>query len=79
MNARTAGRGSRVVDGPVANRISRKGFVTRRARECMDSNSLPMAPDLDVFPRVLRYLFLAGVVLFVAFALLLVVAGVTSA
>jgi SNF family Na+-dependent transporter len=38
-----------------------------------------MAPDLDVFPRVLRYVFLAGVVLFVAFALLLVLAGVTSA
>jgi len=44
----------------------------------MDSNSLPMAPDLDVFPRFVRLLIL-GVILFAVSAFFLVVlAGILS-
>lgn len=43
----------------------------------MDSNSLPMVPDLDVFPRPIRRLILAGLVLgpFLLMTLVLLGAG----
>ncbi len=45
----------------------------------MDQNSLPMVPDLTVFPRAVRLLFLAGILLFVATFVLLVLVGLLSA
>ncbi|WP_267640792.1 hypothetical protein [Haloarchaeobius amylolyticus] len=44
----------------------------------MDSNSLPMALDLDVFPRLLRLLFVGVVVLFVALVVLSLIIGLLS-
>ena len=44
----------------------------------MDSNSLPMAPDLDVFPRVLRLLVLGTILLFLFLVVLVILAGVFS-
>ncbi len=35
-----------------------------------------MVADLDVFPRIVRLVFLAGVVLFVALVLLVLLAGI---
>lgn len=45
----------------------------------MDSNSLPLAVRLEVFPPLLRKLFLWAVTLFVGFFVLLVVVGFLSA
>lgn len=44
----------------------------------MDSNSLPMAMELEAFPRVVRLVVLALVGLFVGGFALFVVAGVSS-
>jgi hypothetical protein len=45
----------------------------------VDSNSLPMPVDLDVFPPLVRWLFIACVVASVGFFLLLVVIGLLGA
>ncbi|WP_435319462.1 hypothetical protein [Haloarchaeobius sp. TZWSO28] len=45
----------------------------------MDSNSLPMALDLDGFPRVGRLLFVALVVLFVGLVVLALIIGLATA
>jgi hypothetical protein len=44
-----------------------------------DQKGLPMVPDLTVFPRGVRLLFLSGVLLFVATFVLLVLVGLLSA
>jgi hypothetical protein len=45
----------------------------------MDQNSLPMVPDLEAFPRVVRLLFVGAVVFFVGLFVLAVLVGVFSA
>ena len=42
----------------------------------MDTNSLPMAPDLEVFPKVVHYAILAVLILWVSFVVLVIVIGV---
>jgi hypothetical protein len=44
----------------------------------MDSNSLPMAMELETLPRVLRSLILTLIALFVGGFLLVVLAGIVS-
>ncbi|MFC7069214.1 hypothetical protein [Halobaculum lipolyticum] len=44
----------------------------------MDSNSLPVVPDLAVFPRLVRLAILTVIVAAVGFLALAVVAGVLS-
>jgi hypothetical protein len=44
----------------------------------MDQNSLPMVPDLEVFPPLVRYLLLGALALFVGTFVLFVLIGVLS-
>lgn len=65
--------------GPAGHRPRPEGASDSPVVFEYGQKGLPMVPDLTVFPRGVRLLFLSGVLLFVATFVLLVLVGLLSA